>query len=51
MDLTVYLVEYEGYKPMAIEAFSKQEAARLLKERFKCWGIEVKGKPKVEVMK
>lgn len=50
MDTIVYLVTYEGYKPMAVDAFSKSEAAKLLKERLRSWGIEVKGKAKVEVM-
>ena len=51
MKAIVYLVEYEDYKPMAVDAFSKREASRLLKERFKKWNIKVKGKAKVEVMK
>ncbi len=51
MDTVVYLVTYEGYKPMAVDAFSEREAAKLLKERLKSWGIEVKGKAKVEVLK
>ncbi len=51
MDTIVYLVTYEGYKPMAVDAFSKSEAAKLLKDRLKNWGIEVTGKPKVEVLK
>lgn len=50
-DEIVYLVTYEGYKPMAVDAYSKSEAAKLIKERLRCWGIEVKGRAKVEVMK
>ena len=47
----VYLVTYEGYKPMTIDAFSKAEAAKLSKEYLINWGIEVQGKAKIEVVK
>lgn len=48
-DYQDYLVTYDNYKPRVVEAFTKSEAAKAVKEGLESWGLNVTGKAKVEL--